>query len=1620
MIFYRIKNCLKIICSQHTLNSHENEESVDNEKHLEFSESQDTENNLSYQNYDPKSCELMLGGFCQIDGCDENFETPTENVQHLLATHHEGDKKCVVCNLVLVSFPKLMVHYYGTHLKIQTFSCRKCEMAFVRKISAERHVLSDRCEKKPTSIKDIVENKVLKKPEYFQNYSAEMKQEQLENEHIQRIDCSYQNCDSVAKKLHQSKENIISKHEFDQDDISLDVRNLSRPELLTQLFQYKNDGSLDNFKKYATESLKESLRVAICVSHPIHKFLTNLPKKQIKIIHSKCYDQSIRKANPRRMPKEVAKYFFQKYPESPLTSLRHFIKKGFENHESFDDTNENFMESNLVENNREISEDPSVDVTNLSRSELLSRLPKKTSNSKQVTEKLRPKLRKYIKDSHPIHKYVDDLLKEDVKLVFSKILFMKQKLKNDPSYRLYLSHKQMKHQITKTFFHIYPQSPLTSLKMFIENGCMDELEAPNETYEEDSNYHTFEVQDNFKEDSFEIPIENNASIDEHYQNNDTTYLNCDFENKNLENQLHYDFHPQIDNIDMPIVQEDYSVDIDNMTRDEILNLLNVPESKQSDRNLKIYCSNRLKKFHPILPFLENLSEPKFKVIQNIVCPISSKVCKSSCSEIAKVFFKNYPQSPLASLKYFMENDWAKKLQMIDSEEKISEIEIKTENREQSETKCIEIHYGSSNQESTPESLSEIEEDFRNKETAAIDDITYFDYEMPQPNFENYESFGDTYASDKDFMAGQETDLFENNREMLEIEDPSVDVTNLSRAELLSRLPQNNSNSKEVTEKLRSKLRKCIRDSHPINKYVDNLLKEDVKLIFSKILSMKQKLKNNPSYRLYDYNLSHKQMKHQITMTFFRIYPQSPLTSLEKFIENGCVDELITPQFKIHEEDTIYHAFEVKDQFKGDSFEMAFDNFPIDPSVDVSNWTRTEILSRLPDSMKRNTTKDLQRKMRVLLSKSHPIHKFLKKLSKPKIRFVHSKVVKNRDDCRNYPRLSKQIARAFFENYPNSPLSCLKNFLIQNKDEINLFDSTAKNVCVGEGHLNEVSDVEMDETDHDPNFASFDLAKTEKIVAKNEFDQDDISIDVRNMTRAEILMQLHKSKTEQSSCYFEKWATETLKRTLIKSICVSHPIHKFLENLPKDQIKLIHSKFYDPKIRKANAGRLPKEIAKYFFQKYPEYPLTSLRTFIEQGYPDLDVSNVEAEEYYSDNSDYEENGSHNVNEDFEVKKEVFDQNEFIETEINPVSIQEATESLTSEFDETGSFLSLNQDQPFIIEEIIDPDDLSVDVSSWTRQEVLSKLGKKPSGKKIRSRIDTKNLKRTLRRSICVSHPIHKLLNSLPKSDLKLAYSKVIQMKRRLDKGVKGNSSFVRMKKEIAKSFFLMYPKSPLTSFRHFIEQGFENHESFGETKSNFVENDREMSKTEDPSVDVTNLSRSELLSRLPQKTSNSKQVTEKLRPKLRKYLKDSHPIHKYVDHLLKEDVNLIFSKILSLKQKLKNDPSYRLYLSHKQMKRQITKTFFHIHPQSPLTSLKKFVENGCVDELEMPKSISKDEVNSNNLQQLMLEKEDYYSEEFNETTYSAGYKLCQEPVESEFSVDNSEHLNDIKQEVVDEF
>ena len=71
-----------------------------------------------------------------------------------------------------------------------------------------------------------------------------------------------------------------------------------------------------------------------------------------------------------------------------------------------------------------------------------------------------------------------------------------------------------------------------------------------------------------------------------------------------------------------------------------------------------------------------------------------------------------------------------------------------------------------------------------------------------------------------------------------------------------------------------------------------------------------------------------------------------------------------------------------------------------------------------------------------------------------------------------------------------------------------------------------------------------------------------------------------------------------------------------------------------------------------------------------------------------------------------------------------------------------------------------EDPSVDASEWSRQTILAQLGPK------NSKFQTKELARTLRRQICVSHPIHKYLNELPNNDLKLVYSKIDDMKRGL--------------------------------------------------------------------------------------------------------------------------------------------------------------------------------------------------------------------------------------------------------------
>ena len=68
--------------------------------------------------------------------------------------------------------------------------------------------------------------------------------------------------------------------------------------------------------------------------------------------------------------------------------------------------------------------------------------------------------------------------------------------------------------------------------------------------------------------------------------------------------------------------------------------------------------------------------------------------------------------------------------------------------------------------------------------------------------------------------------------------------------------------------------------------------------------------------------------------------------------------------------------------------------------------------------------------------------------------------------------------------------------------------------------------------------------------------EDPSVDASEWSRAIILAQLGSENS--------KFQTKELARKLRRQICVSHPIHKYLNDLPNNQLKLVHSKIVDMK------------------------------------------------------------------------------------------------------------------------------------------------------------------------------------------------------------------------------------------------------------------------------------------------------------------------------------------------------------------------------------------------------------------------------------------------------------------------
>ena len=109
-----------------------------------------------------------------------------------------------------------------------------------------------------------------------------------------------------------------------------------------------------------------------------------------------------------------------------------------------------------------MEDDASVDFSSLSREEILKKIKLLGINActNVSTDNLRVKLRNLMKIHHPIHNYISQLTKEEVRNIFLIVFPMKQKQTYD----------RMRSSLANEFFKKYPHSPLTALMFCVENG----------------------------------------------------------------------------------------------------------------------------------------------------------------------------------------------------------------------------------------------------------------------------------------------------------------------------------------------------------------------------------------------------------------------------------------------------------------------------------------------------------------------------------------------------------------------------------------------------------------------------------------------------------------------------------------------------------------------------------------------------------------------------------------------------------------------------------------------------------------------------------------------------------------------------------------------------------------------------------------------------------------------------------------------------------------------------------------------------------------------------------------------------------------------------------------------
>ena len=130
-----------------------------------------------------------------------------------------------------------------------------------------------------------------------------------------------QNCSDLGETYSVSNEHIDQEEMVHLgNDFSVEVTSLTRSELLKKIPSYYN------ISKQSYKQLQATLKNHLKRSHPIVNFLDQLPRANLKFVWKKVCPNT-KQHNFQRMEKEVAKFFFENHPTSPLTTLKTFMEQ---------------------------------------------------------------------------------------------------------------------------------------------------------------------------------------------------------------------------------------------------------------------------------------------------------------------------------------------------------------------------------------------------------------------------------------------------------------------------------------------------------------------------------------------------------------------------------------------------------------------------------------------------------------------------------------------------------------------------------------------------------------------------------------------------------------------------------------------------------------------------------------------------------------------------------------------------------------------------------------------------------------------------------------------------------------------------------------------------------------------------------------------------------------------------------------------------------------------------------------------------------------------------------------------------------------------------------------------